>query len=102
MARAPLNEIQARALRIATANSACRVSPCDSLPGAGSVPGAAIASFAVEIDGDHTAALREHRVPIIARVRDDTTMLDVRTIDPADDDIVIEALGSCTPRHTTR
>ena len=102
MARAPLNEIHARAERIATANSACRVSPCDSLPGAGSVPGAAIASFAIEIDGDHTTVLRNHSVPIIARVRDDTTMLDVRTIDPADDDIVIEALGSCTPQPSSR
>jgi hypothetical protein len=36
--------------------------------------------------------LRRATPPLIARVRDDTTLIDVRTIDPADDAVVIDIL----------
>jgi hypothetical protein len=31
-------------------------------------------------------------MPVIARTRDDLTLLDLRSVDPADDDIVVAAL----------
>ncbi len=93
MALASVEDIHSRATAIASVHPACRVVSCESLPGAGSTPGAAIASFAVEIDGDHLQRLREFRTPIIARVRDDKTALDVRTIDPDDDALVRSALA---------
>ena len=43
--------------------------------------------------GDHTAALRANDPPVIARVRDGRTVLDVRTVDPADDAEVAKALA---------
>jgi L-seryl-tRNA(Ser) seleniumtransferase len=67
---------------------------CESLPGAGSTPGASIPSFAVQLEGDHLRQLRRNSVPVIARVRDDKTLLDLRTVDPADDHLVIAALSS--------
>jgi L-seryl-tRNA(Ser) seleniumtransferase len=64
----------------------------ESLPGAGSAPGATIPSRGIAIDGDHLAALRSATPPIVARARDGRTYLDLRTVDPADDAHVAGAL----------
>jgi L-seryl-tRNA(Ser) seleniumtransferase len=64
---------------------------CDSVPGGGSVPGVTIPSYGVALDGDRAAALRAHDVPVIARVADDRTVLDLRTVDPSDDGVVAAA-----------
>lgn len=69
-----------------------RVVACDSLPGAGSTPGAHIESFGIEIDGDVTGELRSQPLPIVARVRDDRTILDLRTVAPLDDHHIVSAL----------
>ena len=65
---------------------------CEALVGAGSAPGVSIASVAVAVPGDHLAQLRAHQPPVIARVREGKTMIDVRSVDPADDPILINAL----------
>jgi hypothetical protein len=46
----------------------------------------------VSIDGHHLFALRNCQPPIIARVKDRSTILDLRTVDPGDDAVLIEAL----------
>jgi hypothetical protein len=51
-------------------------------------------SYGVRIDGDLLAALRRHRRPVIARSRDDRTMLDLRSVDPSDDATIIAALAA--------
>lgn len=63
-----------------------------SLPGAGSLPGTTIPSWGVAVPGDHLAALRAAEPPIVARVREGTTVCDLRTVDPADDAHVAESL----------
>jgi L-seryl-tRNA(Ser) seleniumtransferase len=68
---------------------------CDSLPGAGSAPGATIPSAGVAVDGDHTEALRTVDPPVIARVADGRTVCDLRAVDPADDEHLADALASC-------
>jgi L-seryl-tRNA(Ser) seleniumtransferase len=67
-----------------------------AVAGAGSLPGFDIASAGVALDGDHTAALRAAEPPVIARVHDARTVLDLRTVDPADDPLVAKALAACT------
>jgi L-seryl-tRNA(Ser) seleniumtransferase len=71
--------------------------PVDTMAvaGGGSVPGLEIPSAGVAIDGDHSAALRAHDPPVIARVREGRTVCDLRTVDPADDPVVAKALHSC-------
>ena len=64
----------------------------DALPGAGSLPGATIASFGIVLDGDHQDALRLSRPPIVARVREQRTYLDLRTVDPVHDAHVTKAI----------
>ena len=66
----------------------------EALPGAGSLPGITMPSFGLAIDGDHAAVLRRHTVPVVTRVRDQVTYVDLRTVDPIDDAVVAAALGS--------
>ena len=69
----------------------------DAVPGGGTLPGITIASFGVSVAGDHRAALRQAPVPIIARVDADRTLVDLRTVAPADDGRVAIALAQLAP-----
>ena len=96
MVAASVPALRARAEVLATAVSSVHpsavASAMESLPGAGSAPGITMASFGVTIDGDLLAGLRRHDPPVIARSRDDRTMLDLRSVAPSDDTTVIDAL----------
>lgn len=70
---------------------------CDleAVPGGGTLPGVTIPSVGISLAGDHGAALRngaDGRAPIMARVADGATLLDLRTVDPADDAAVAAAI----------
>ena len=92
MATAPVDELRARA----EALDAGEVVQCKSVVGGGSVPGGEIPSAGVALRGDHTAALRGFDPPVIARVHDGRTVVDLRTVDPADDPTLAKALRACT------
>ncbi|MBA3289171.1 MAG: hypothetical protein H0U21_14340, partial [Acidimicrobiia bacterium] len=83
-----------------TASVAARGGPAitpletEAVPGAGSAPRRTIPSWGVTLDGDHLGALRTHRPPVIARARDGATVLDLRTVDPADDAVLSDVLCS--------
>ena len=65
--------------------------PLNSVPGGGTLPGVEIPSFGIQIDHDISQELRdgvENNLPIIARVEDGKTLLDLRTIHPSFDDQV--------------
>jgi L-seryl-tRNA(Ser) seleniumtransferase len=85
--------VPAAALRVrAGALGAGEVVDTAALPGAGSLPGTTIPSVGVVFDGDHLATLRANEPPVIARVQDDRTICDLRTVDPADDHLLAQAL----------
>ncbi len=90
-------ELRERAERIVAQAGVGEVTATEALPGAGSAPGATIASFGVCLAGDHLGALRCRPVPVIARVHDNRTLLDVRSVDPADDGLLVEALRTVGP-----
>jgi L-seryl-tRNA(Ser) seleniumtransferase len=92
MAAAPVDELAARAGAIADAAGGEAVAT-NAVPGAGSAPGTTIPSFGVRVIGDRLAALRAHDPPIIARARDGATVLDLRAVEPADDVVLVDALG---------
>jgi L-seryl-tRNA(Ser) seleniumtransferase len=85
--------LRSRATRIVEAAGTGRVVDSEALPGAGSAPGVTMPSVAVAVDGDVLEQLRRHEPPIIGRTRDGQTSLDLRSVDPADDDIIIDALS---------
>ena len=67
----------------------------DAVPGGGTLPSVTIASAGVVIDGDWADALRagpDGGPPIVARVADGRTYLDLRTVDPNADDVVANAI----------
>jgi len=92
MASVPVEELRARAASFVKGE----VVSCQSVPGGGSVPGLTIPSAGVALDGDHSEALRSFDPPVIARVVDGRTVLDLRTVDPADDAVLAKALTACT------
>ncbi len=101
MVAVPLASLRARAEAIVAAVSSTHASavaaPMESLPGAGSAPGVTMPSYGLELDGDLLDALRRHDRPVIARSRDGHTMLDLRSVDPADDTTIIAALNARRP-----
>jgi L-seryl-tRNA(Ser) seleniumtransferase len=101
MATTPLPELRARADVLA--GHLGTVTQCASVPGAGSLPGTEIPSWGLRLPGDHAAALRAWDPPILARVHGGATILDLRTVDPADDEEVgkaLAALAAVTPQRS--
>jgi len=78
-------EVRARALGTGTPTELA------STPGGGTLPGVEIPSFGVAFPGDHTETLRRHQPPIIARVVENQTLVDLRTVAPGEDTIVADA-----------
>ncbi len=71
------------------------VADLDAVPGGGTLPGVTIPSAGVVVDGDHGEALRRGlggAPPIVARVAEGRTLLDLRTVDPSQDVQVAAAL----------
>ncbi|MGH9068303.1 MAG: L-seryl-tRNA(Sec) selenium transferase, partial [Acidimicrobiales bacterium] len=66
---------------------------CSSVAGGGSLPGLEIPSAGVALAGDLAAALRAGDPPVVARVRDGRTLVDLRTVDPADDPLLAKTLA---------
>jgi len=90
MASTPLPDLRRRAAALGWGE----VVDCASVPGGGSAPGATIASAGVSVAGDRTAELRAADPPVIARVLEGRTVLDLRTVDPADDPALAKVLAA--------
>ena len=67
-----------------------------AVTGGGTLPGTEIPSVGVALDGDRRAGLRAVAVPVIARVVEDRTVLDLRTVDPDQDPLVAAAVTALT------
>jgi L-seryl-tRNA(Ser) seleniumtransferase len=98
MVAATVPELRDRAERIVARAGVGRPAATEALPGAGSAPGATLPSYGIVLAGDHLATLRAHTPPVIARVRDGRTVLDLRSVDPADDQHVLAALVALGPQ----
>jgi L-seryl-tRNA(Ser) seleniumtransferase len=96
MATTPAAALRARADAVLAAVPSAGVTsrPCASVPGGGSLPGVEIPSWGLHVEGDHAAALRAAPTPIIAVTRQGTTVMDLRTVDPADDDAIAAAIAT--------
>ncbi|MCU1366635.1 MAG: selA [Ilumatobacteraceae bacterium] len=94
MVAAPIDVLQQRAAALCAATTGVHQEASTAMPGAGSAPGATMPSVAVVIDGDHLAHFRGRPTPIIGRVRDGRTLLDLRSVDPDDDVLVGAALAA--------
>ncbi|HCB37881.1 MAG TPA: L-seryl-tRNA(Sec) selenium transferase [Acidimicrobiaceae bacterium] len=102
MAAVPVERLRERAAAMADAAGVGRPVDTEALAGAGSLPDQVIPSAGLQIPGDIAAALRAHSPPVIARVRDQSTVADLRTVDPLDDDVVGEAVRAATAGAAAR
>lgn len=93
MVGTPVGELRTRAEAISTQCPQATAVPTDALPGAGSAPGATMPSYGLRLDGDHLARLRLLDPPIIARVREGHTYLDLRSVEPSDDRLLVAAVS---------
>jgi L-seryl-tRNA(Ser) seleniumtransferase len=96
MATTPLDELRRRAR--AVSGQAGTGTPVDltSTPGGGSAPGSGIASAGVALDGDHWRELLDHDPPVLCRREGKQTLMDLRSVDPADDAVVVAAVCAST------
>jgi L-seryl-tRNA(Ser) seleniumtransferase len=96
MASLDVDELRTRHLGVVdAAGIRGEVVDSESIPGAGSVPGETIPSPAIRLPGLGDTAWKSlvaSNPPIVGRRRDDALLLDLRTVDPADDTTVIAAL----------
>jgi L-seryl-tRNA(Ser) seleniumtransferase len=95
MAGLTVDELAARAEALVeeAARPGLTAAPMESLPGAGSLPGTVIPSYGLVVAGDHVAELRKAEPPVIARVQDQQTFLDLRTVDRTEDALLASALA---------
>lgn len=92
MAATPVDALQRRAEAIAARVPAARAEPMQSVPGGGTLPGVTFASYGVSLAGDRREPLRDATPPIIARVDEGRTWLDLRTVAPEHDQLVADEL----------
>ena len=93
MATAPVDALRARAERV----GAGEVVDCASVTGGGTLPGIEIPSAGIRLAGDVTAALRAHDPAVIARVDGGSTVLDLRTVAPDEDEVLAAAVRAVAP-----
>jgi L-seryl-tRNA(Ser) seleniumtransferase len=97
LATTPVDELRARAAALGAGSVVDLV----SVPGGGTLPGVELPSAGIALDGDHAAALRAARPrPVIARVERQTTFVDLRTVEPADDAELGAACKAITDRSS--
>ncbi len=100
MACLGVDELRARATSIVTSvgehfgTALVSVIDTDAVPGGGTLPDRKIPSVGLCMRGDHVRTLRMMAPPIVARMTDAGTILDLRTIDPADDFLVAETIAT--------
>jgi len=88
-----------RALRAAVPDVACTVEEATSEVGGGALPLQAIPTRVLALRPvrgsvmELEARLRRGRPPVLVRIKEDRILLDLRTVDPAEDATVLQALG---------
>ncbi len=91
----PAAALAERANRLAKATGG-RSTRLDSTVGGGSLPGQTLPSWGIALDGSGAqrllARLRTGRTAVVGRIVDDAVVLDLRTVEPADDDRLAEAI----------
>ena len=90
MATTPLETLRVRAEAIAVLVPGAKVVDTEAVAGGGSLPGIGIPSCGVAVEGASADALRT--VGIVARVEQGRVICDLRTVEPADDARIADAL----------
>ena len=90
----PADEIRARAESLAARIPGAETIEGRSLCGGGSTPNQSLPTWLVRIDPSAEAKLRDWNPPVIARLDDDHTVIDLRTVFPDEEETILAALQS--------
>jgi L-seryl-tRNA(Ser) seleniumtransferase len=77
---------------LARAGLDARATESDAVVGGGGAPGVRLPSAAVSLPATLGSSLRKNNPPVAGRIEDGRLLLDLRTVDPADDDLLREAV----------
>lgn len=97
MAAAPIAELMTRAEAIVDACASMldiSIIDTEAVPGGGTLPTVTMPSIGIKLTGDHLHPLRTRDLPVIGRVIDGNTVLDLRSVAPDRDGDLIEAIRS--------
>jgi len=105
MMRTPAESVRARcqALLPSAAGLRAEVVATETMIGGGAAPGKSLPSFALALSCEAIGAtklalrLRQQKVPVVARIKDDWLLLDLRTVDPEDDAYLAQTLAGIIP-----
>ncbi len=84
--------LKRRAEAMAEAIPGAKAIDTEAVPGGGTLPTVSFPSAGIRVQGDHLDTLRNNDQPIVGRVEDGSTVLDLRTVDPDDDATIIATL----------
>ena len=102
----PVERLRDRAGRLAAdlarAGLDARATDSDAVVGGGGAPGVRLPSAAVSLPATLAASLRKTKPPVAGRVEDGRLLLDLRTVDPADDATLCAAVLAVTGTQAPR
>ncbi len=102
LAAAPIESLRSRAEAIvaalATDGPPITIVETEAVPGGGTLPTVTIPSIGLRLAGDHLDLLRARDLPVIGRVVDGATVLDLRSVFPEQDHDIIDALRATLER----
>jgi L-seryl-tRNA(Ser) seleniumtransferase len=95
MACEPVDALRVRAEALCTRVRGAKVVETEAVAGGGSLPGLGIPSCGIAIEAERPGELasRLRAARIVARVEDGRVVCDLRTVDPADDTRLVDALS---------
>ena len=98
----PVRQLRHRAGRLAAglarAGLDARAVESDAVVGGGGAPGVRLPSAAVSLPATLGSSLRKNTPPVAGRIEDGRLLLDLRTVDPADDDLLHAAVLAADAR----
>lgn len=92
---AEVSELRARAERLAAELPVAEVVDCVSAVGGGGAPDVELPSAAIALPEHFAAALRTGERAVVGRIEDGRCLLDLRTVAPEDDGVLLEAVAAC-------
>ncbi|WNG88559.1 L-seryl-tRNA(Sec) selenium transferase [Mycobacterium sp. ITM-2016-00317] len=93
---ADVGALRARAETLAAALPDAEAVACVAAVGGGGAPGVELPSFAVSLPERYAVALRVGDPAVVGRLENGRCLLDLRTVAPADDQRLLEAVRACS------
>jgi L-seryl-tRNA(Ser) seleniumtransferase len=93
---ADVAQLRARAESLAAALPGAEAVDCVAAVGGGGAPGVQLQSAAVSLPESYAAALRAGSPPVVGRLEGGRCLLDLRTVAPEEDELLLAAVRACS------